>query len=71
MLQGLGHTLPPPYGGSLPSKLSLREGSEHRRQAGAEAPQESPIKWRYSILIFCRYWLLRLGFPLPALPLAR
>ena len=67
---GFGAYPAPPLWGSLPSKLSLREGSEHRRQAGAEAPQESPMKWRYSILIFagigCSAWgLLYRPFPLP------
>ena len=57
---GFGAYPAPPSWGSLPFKLSLREGSEHRRQAGADAPQESPMKWRYSILIFgglcCSAW---------------
>ena len=69
LLQGLGHTLPP-LGGSLPSNLSLREDSEPERQAGADAPQESLMKWRYPILIFgglcCSAWgFLYRPFPLP------
>ena len=41
----------PPFQGSLPSDLSLREGSEHVPQAGADAPEASPMKMRYPILI--------------------
>ena len=50
----------PPLWGSLSSYLSLREGfgqdPEHKPQAGADAPKENPIKWRYPVLIsggFC------------------
>ena len=42
----------PPFQGSLPSNLSLREGSEQEQQAGANAPEASPMKMRYPILIF-------------------
>ena len=60
----------PPFWGSLSSNLSLREGSEHKPQAGADAPQASPMKWRYPILIFgglcCSAWgFLYRPFPLP------
>ena len=70
MLQGLGHTLPPPLWGSLPSNLSLREGSQHRPQAGADVPQASPLKMRHPILIFgglcCSAWgFLYRPFPMP------
>ena len=41
----------PPFQGSLPSDLSLREGSGHVPQAGADAPEASPMKMRYPILI--------------------
>ena len=62
MLQGLGHTLPPPLWGSLPSKLSLREDSEPVRQAGADAPQASLMKWRYSFLILGGFGFSAWGF---------
>ena len=66
---GFGAHPAPPLG-SLPSKLSLREDSEPKRQAGADAPQESLMKWRYPILIFaglcCSAWgFLYRPFPLP------
>ena len=57
--QPVYHRLPPLLG-SLPSNLSLREGSKHVPQAGADAPQASPMEWRYPILIFaglcCSAW---------------
>ena len=50
----------PPFQGSLPSDLSLREGSEHVPQAGADAPEASSMKMRYPILISgglcCSVW---------------
>ena len=50
----------PPLWGSLSSNLSLREGFGHRPQAGADAPEENPMKWRYPVLIFgglcCSAW---------------
>ena len=53
-------TVHPPLWGSLPSHLSLREGSEHGPQAGADAPEASSMKMRYPILIFaglcCSAW---------------
>ena len=60
----------PPSWGSLPSKLSLREGSEHEPQAGAEAPEASPMKMRHPRLIFgglgCSAWgFLYRPFPMP------
>ena len=60
----------PPLWGSLPSKLSLREDSEPERQSGADAPQESLMKWRYSFLIlgglgFSAWGFLYRPFPLP------
>ena len=60
----------PPLWGSLPSNLSLREGSEHVRQAGADAPEARLMKWRYPILIFgglcCSAWgFLYRPFPMP------
>ena len=65
-----GTPCPPPPLGSLPSDLSLREGSEHGPQAGADVPQASPMKWRYPILISaglcCSAWgFLYRPFPLP------
>ena len=60
----------PPFQGSLPSHLSLREGSEHVPQAGADAPEASPMKWRFPILISaglcCSAWgFLYRPFPMP------
>ena len=60
----------PPFQGSLPSDLSLREGSEHVPQAGADAPEASPMKMRYPILISgglcCSVWgFIYRPFPLP------
>ena len=65
-----GVTPPAPPLGSLPSKLSLREGSEPGPQAGADAPQASSMKPRYPILIIgglgCSAWgFLCRPFPLP------
>ena len=56
--------------GSLPSNLSLREGSDPEPQAVAAAPEASPLKVRYPILIVgglgCSAWgFLYHPFPLP------
>ena len=69
--QPVYHRLPPPFQGSLPSDLSLREGSEHVPQAGADAPEASPMKMRYPILISgglcCSVWgFLYRPFPMPS-----
>ena len=64
----------PPLWGSLSSYLSLREGfgqdPEHKPQAGADAPKENPIKWRYPVLISggfcCSAWgFIYRPFPMP------
>ena len=60
----------PPLMGSLPSDLSLREGSEHEPQTGAEAPEACPMKMRYPILIIgglgCSAWFfIYRPFPMP------
>ena len=53
-------TVYPPFQGSLPSDLSLQEGSEHVPQAGADAPEASSMKMRYPILVSgglcCSVW---------------
>ena len=59
----------PPLG-SLPSKLSLREGSEPEPHAAADAPEAGPMRIRYPILIFaglaCSAWgFIYRPFPLP------
>ena len=61
---------PPLFQGSLPSDLSLREGSGHGTQAGADAPEASPMKMRYPILISgglcCSAWgFIYRPFPMP------
>ena len=66
----MGVPPPPPLLGSLPSDLSLREGSEHTPHAGADAPEVSPMKPRYSFLIIgglgCSAWgFIYRPFPLP------
>ena len=61
----------PLFQGSLPSHLSLREGSGHGPQAGADAPEASPMKNALSDPDLWRAVLLCMGFPLPALPHAR
>ena len=63
-------TVYPPFQGSLPSDLSLREGSEHVPQAGADAPEASSMKMRYPILVSgglcCSVWgFLYRPFPMP------
>ena len=61
---------PPPLQGSLPSSLSLRESSEHRPQAGAEALEASPMKWHYPILIFAGLCCSAWGFLYRPFPIA-
>ena len=46
------HASTRPPGGSLPSHLSLREGSEKDRNGGAHAPERGLMKWRHPILLF-------------------
>ena len=59
--EALCHTpLLGPQGGRSRPHLSLREGSEKTHRRGADAPQASPMEWRYPILIFaglcCSAW---------------
>ena len=71
LLQGLLHTLSPPWG-SLPSDLSLREGSEqgseHRPHAGAKRAAGKRHEDALSGPDRERSFVLRMGFPLPAFP---
>ena len=60
----------PPLLGSLPSDLSLREGSEPGPLAGANAPEANPLRIRYPFLIItgfaCSAWgFIYRPFPLP------
>ena len=59
-----------PLLGSLPSNLSLREGSEPGPLAGANAPEANSLRIRYPFLIFaglaCSAWgFIYRPFPLP------
>ena len=55
-------TLHPPFQGSLPSNLSLREGFGHRPQAGAKRAAGKPLEMALSGPHIWRDLLLRLGF---------
>ena len=65
----------PPLWGSLPSNLSLREGfgqsSEHKPPTGAKLAEGKPHEMARSGPHLWRALLLRLGFHLAALSLAR
>ena len=47
----------PPFWGSLPSNLSLREGSQHHPQAGADEPQVSLSQRRQLFLLWLGLFL--------------
>ena len=74
MLQGMLHSLsPPPLGVAIVLFIPagrLRPRPRTKPPAGADAPEENPMKWRYPVLIFggfcCSAWgFIYRPFPMP------
>ena len=71
MYQPVYHRLPPLFRGRSRLIYPCGKAPNTEPQAGADAPQASPMKMALSDPDLWRAVLLRLGFPLPALPHAR
>ena len=70
MYQPVYHRLPPPFRGRSRPIYPYGKVPNRDPQAGADAPEASPMEWRYPILIFaglcCSAWgFIYRPFPMP------